>query len=65
MSVALQGTPALFSSHEFLSFEFWVLKAACGRERIMSTLFWFLFIYYYLYLFYLWGSKMGDNTTIS
>jgi hypothetical protein len=39
-------------------FRFWEQHA--GRERTMSTLFWFyLFIYYYLYLFYLWGSKNG------
>ena len=43
--------------HCFLAMGFWVLGAACGRESIISTLLWFLFIYYYLYLFYLWDPK--------
>ena len=57
MGVAVQGTPALFSSHGVLGFCS-SMRGERERGTVSLTLFPFFFNYYYLF-FYLWGPKNG------
>jgi hypothetical protein len=51
--------------HCFLAMRFWVLGFGSSLRERENNVYTVLVFIYYFYLFYLWGSKMGYNTTIS